>query len=69
MKPEINKILFTTDLSSNSRYAFKYATNIAAHHHASIVILHVIEEMPQGIESLISGFIGEDKMNEFTKKN
>ena len=67
MKAKINKILFTTDLSSNSRYAFSYAANIAAHHGASIVILHVIEDIPQSSESLISGFLGEERMKELAK--
>ncbi|WP_299979957.1 universal stress protein [Desulfobacula sp.] len=69
MKTNINKILFTTDLSSNSRYAFNYAASIAGHYGASIVILHVMENIPQGAEALISGFLGEDKMNELAKAN
>jgi len=69
MKPEIKKILFTTDLSSNSRYAFSYAANIAGHHGAGIVILHVMEDIPQSAESLISGFLGEERMKKLARES
>ena len=45
MIPEIKRILYTTDLSPNSAYAFRYAINSAKKHDASIVILHVVEEI------------------------
>jgi nucleotide-binding universal stress UspA family protein len=43
MIPQINKILYGTDLSKNSAYAFFYAVDMAKKHNASIVILHTIE--------------------------
>ena len=43
MIPQINKILYGTDLSKNSAYAFLYAVDMAKRHNASIVILHTIE--------------------------
>ena len=43
MVPEIKKILYTTDLSKNSAYAFFYAADMAKNHNARIVILHSIE--------------------------
>ena len=43
MVPQIKKILYATDLSKNSAYAFFYAVDIAKKHNASIVILHSIE--------------------------
>ncbi len=43
MIPQINKILYATDLSKNSAYAFFYAVDMAKKHHASIIILHTIE--------------------------
>jgi len=44
MIPEIKKILYATDLSSNSVYALRYAVNSAIRHNADIIILHVIEK-------------------------
>lgn len=43
MIPQIKKILYATDLSKNSVYAFFYAVDMAKKHNASIVILHAIE--------------------------
>ncbi len=47
MIPEIKKILFATDLSKNSAYAFYYALSIAEKNNAIIVPLHVIEPLPK----------------------
>lgn len=43
MIPKIKNILYATDLSKNSAYAFPYAVNSAEHHKAKIHILHVLE--------------------------
>ncbi len=43
MIPEIKKILYATDLTKNSAYAFFYAVDMAKSHNAQIVILHSIE--------------------------
>src|SRR3989339_837569 len=46
MIPQIKKILYATDLSKNSSYAFLYATDMAKRHDAKIVILHALESFP-----------------------
>jgi len=46
MIPQIKKILYATDLSKNSSYAFLYATDMARRHGARIVILNAIEPIP-----------------------
>ena len=46
MIPEIKKILYATDLSKNSAYAFRYAMKMAEKYDAEIIILHVIEPIP-----------------------
>ena len=43
MLPKINKILYATDLSGNSAYAFRYAINSALKYDSGIIILHVFE--------------------------
>jgi nucleotide-binding universal stress UspA family protein len=50
MIPQIKRILYATDLSKNSSYAFLYATNMAKKYGAEIVILHVIEPVPPYVE-------------------
>lgn len=39
MIPKIRRILYATDLSINSAYAFRYTINSAKQHDAEIVIL------------------------------
>jgi len=46
MIPQIKKILFATDLSKNSAYAFYYAVHMAKKDEAKIVILHAVEPLP-----------------------
>jgi nucleotide-binding universal stress UspA family protein len=51
MIPQIKKILYATDLSKNSSYAFLYATDLARRHDAGIIILHIIEPIPRYVEA------------------
>jgi nucleotide-binding universal stress UspA family protein len=44
--PQIKKILYATDLSKNSSYAFLYAIDMAKKHNARIVILYAVEPIP-----------------------
>jgi nucleotide-binding universal stress UspA family protein len=46
MIPQIKKILYATDLSKNSAYAFYYAVDMAKKHDAEVIILHAIEPIP-----------------------
>jgi nucleotide-binding universal stress UspA family protein len=46
MMPEIKKILYATDLSKNSSYAFLYATDMARRYGAEIIIIHTVERIP-----------------------
>ncbi len=50
MIPHIKKILYSTDLSKNSSYAFLYAIDMAKRHDATIIILHAIEPTPAYVE-------------------
>jgi nucleotide-binding universal stress UspA family protein len=43
MIPQIKKILYATDLSKNSAYAFYHAVDLAKKHDAEIIILHTME--------------------------
>jgi nucleotide-binding universal stress UspA family protein len=61
MIPMIKKILFTTDLSENSKHAFTYAAVSAARHGARIVLLHVREELKTGIEQHVASLFGQER--------
>lgn len=64
MIPDINQILFTTDLSRNSRQAFPYAVSLAHRYGARLHILHVMEEVSHSAEARLKDFIGEERWQE-----
>jgi nucleotide-binding universal stress UspA family protein len=64
MVPEIKRILYTTDLSPNSAYAFQYAISSAKKHDAGIIILHVVEEMAPFFDEERLKMISEKKIAE-----
>ncbi len=53
MIPTIKNILYTTDLTENSAYAFRYALNSAENHDARIHILHVLERLPTQVHEIL----------------
>ncbi|MBU1208782.1 MAG: universal stress protein [Proteobacteria bacterium] len=65
MIPKIKKILYATDLSENSAYAFRYAVSSAQQHGAKIHILHVLEEIKT---SLLWAYFEMDKLQEIREK-
>ena len=67
MIPQIKKILYATDLSKNSSYAFLYAIDMAKRHDASITILHVVEPIRPYLYS--EGGIGVYNQLEREKEN
>jgi len=62
MIPQIKKILYATDLTKNSVYAFFYAVDMAKKNKASIVILHSIEPVSYVYDE------GEDDVKSVLKK-
>jgi nucleotide-binding universal stress UspA family protein len=60
----IKKILYATDLSKNSAYAFQYAVDMAERSGAAIVLLHVIEPIPPGVKHYIKLYVDEAKWDE-----
>jgi len=69
MIPKINRILYATDLSPNSEYAFRYAINSAIKHDAKIIILHVIESMPSAVHLEMGFIMGDEQAKEIFEKN
>jgi len=65
MIPEIKKILYATDLSKNSAYAFYYAVDIAQKRNAKIIILHTIEPA----SPLVQGYVGEETVLKIQHQN
>jgi nucleotide-binding universal stress UspA family protein len=63
MVSQVKKILYATDLSRNSSYAFLYATDLARRYDAKIVILHAVELVPAYI-NVYSGMMVDIKQKE-----
>ena len=66
--PEIKKILYTTDLSENARYAFGYAVSLASRYDAKITILHILEEPSPAALLLVGDIVGEKRLNTLRKE-
>lgn len=64
MIPQINTILYPTDLSDTSNHAFGYAASLANRYDASIVILHVLKDVTHSDVDLVTNVIGEKKWKE-----
>ena len=69
MIPEIKKILYATDLSENSAYAFRYAINSALKHDAGIIILHVFELGSATKQSVLNLYLDNDTREETFNEN
>jgi nucleotide-binding universal stress UspA family protein len=63
----ISSILFATNLSKNCTPAFEFAASLATRYQATLVILHVLERMPDYIEAYLRGMLGEEKWQTYTE--
>ena len=63
IKP-VKTILFATNLSADCLAAFDYAAAIATRFQATLVLLHVVEKMPEYIESRLKGLMGKKQWDE-----
>jgi len=64
MIPQIKRILYATDLSKNSVYAWRYAVDIAERRNAEIVIIHIIEPIPPSARHYMKIYVDELKWEE-----
>ena len=64
MIPKIQKILYATDLSPNSAYAFRYAMNFAITHDAKIIILHAFEGISHVVRAQMEIYLSDERKKE-----
>jgi nucleotide-binding universal stress UspA family protein len=64
MIKEIKTILYATDLSNTSVYAFRYAVCLARALDARLHILHAVEPMSQDARTTLQFFISDPKLRE-----
>ncbi len=65
MLPYYENILYATDLTPNSEYAFKHAILLARKSQAKVHLLHVIPEIDAGFRSYVSAVMGAGKLEAF----
>ena len=68
LKP-IQSILFATNLSENCRAAFDFAASMATRYQATLILLHVIEKMPEYVEVRLRGLLGEKQWKEMSQSH
>jgi len=61
MLPSIKKILYATDLSKNSTFAFRYAITLAEALNAKITILYILPTVDSAMEVPIITQMGENR--------
>ena len=67
--PKINTILFATDLSENSNFAYRYAVALANLSGAAITVLHVLSDLPPNAEILLATILGYESTIELKQKS
>ncbi len=69
MLPNYKNILYATDLTPNSEYAFKHAIMMTRRSQAKIYLLHVVPEIDAGFRSYVSAVMGEGKLESFEEQH
>lgn len=65
----IKTILFATNLTRNCVPAFDFAVIMALRFQAKIVLLHVIEKIPNYVEGRLKGLLGDDHWEEMVRSH
>lgn len=68
MIPQIKRILYTTDLSSNSGYVLQHDVNSARRHAAKLIVLYIIEELPPTAKSLAKFYLDDEKLKKLSEE-
>jgi nucleotide-binding universal stress UspA family protein len=67
--PQIKKILFTTDLSRQTRHAFNFAVGLANQYGASLTLLYVMEDVSPTQSASLQGFIGDERWEQLRQSH
>jgi nucleotide-binding universal stress UspA family protein len=68
MLPSIKNILYATDLSKNSAFAFRYAVKLAKEMDAMVTILNILPMVDSAMEVAIITQMGEEKYYKLTEE-
>ena len=65
--PEIQTILYATDLGKNTRPVFKTALSLATKFDADIIMLHVVEPMSSAMQAIVDTYLPEGEAEKVYK--
>jgi nucleotide-binding universal stress UspA family protein len=68
-KIDIQKILYTTDLSESGRHAFAHAASLTRQYEAELTVLHVVKEEPELISRSLVGHIPDELWERLKKES
>ena len=68
MRPEMQKIVFATDLSQDAASVFRYAVSLAEKYQGRIHVIHVIEPLNGFAQSLVDSTLGEERSREIRQQ-
>jgi len=66
---QIDTILYTTNLGSQTRPVFRYALDMANYYKAKIIMLHVVEPIGQTAKAVIDTYLSEGLSEELETKS
>ncbi len=66
--PEINKILYVTDLGKHTRPVFRFALSQAHHYNAELLMLHVVEPLGATGRFVMDTYLDEDAIRRFQEE-
>ncbi|WP_428604019.1 universal stress protein [Sedimenticola sp.] len=61
MLPEVNTILYASDLGNHMRPAFRFAVSLATKYHSKIVMLHALEPLGSTSRALMENYLDADQ--------
>ncbi len=64
MAKTLKTILLATNLQEYNKVAFDVAFSLATHYDARLILLHVIEKLPEQVESKLRWLLSEDQRKE-----
>ena len=68
MLPQIQHILYATDMSDNSRHIFRYALSFAKQYDAKITLLNILEPLNTSGTALVEAYLSKEVAQNFHQK-
>jgi nucleotide-binding universal stress UspA family protein len=67
-KPQVDTILYTSDLGGQTRPVFRHALAMAQQYDAKIIMIHVVEPMSDYAQAVVRTYLSKDVSNDMQKE-